>query len=111
MVVWCCCFKKTFAINFFCNQWFTQGQEGTNGQEGIELRPRELERYPLYFGGRFPPGELCPSSCVLGEARSAPRGVLSRLKFLFYFYFGKLIKIDFLFSYLSISRSNLIISR
>ena len=41
-----------------------------------------IERYPLYFGERYPPGERCPSSCVLGEARSAPRGVLSRLKFL-----------------------------
>ena len=29
---------------------------------------------------------------VLGEARSAPRWVLSRLKVLFYFYFGKIIK-------------------
>ena len=38
-----------------------------------------VERYPLYFGGRYPPGERCPGSCVLGEARSAPRGVLSRL--------------------------------
>ena len=47
---------------------------------------------------------------ILREARSDPRGGLSRLKFLFYFYFGKLIKIDFLFSYLSISRSNLFIS-
>ena len=57
---------------------------------------RNFERYPLYFGGRYPPGERCPGSCVLGEALSAPRGVLSRLKFLFYFTLGNLIKFDFL---------------
>ena len=72
---------------------------------------RLIERYPLYFDGRYPPGERYLGSCVLGEARSAPRGILSRLKFLFYFDFGKLIKIDFPFSYLSFSRSNLNISR
>ena len=32
------------------------------------VRERVIERYPLYFGGRYPPGERCPGSCVLGEA-------------------------------------------
>ena len=50
---------------------------------GVGEGRRLIERYPLYFGGRYPPGERCPGSCVLGEARSAPRWVLSRLKFLF----------------------------
>ena len=71
---------------------------------------RLIERYPLCFGGRYPPGEQCPGACVLRKALTAPRGVLSRVKFFNLFYFGKLIKFVFLFSYLSIFRSVSIIS-
>ena len=50
----------------------------------LELSSKEKLREvsPLLWW-TVPPGERCPGSCVLGEARSAPRGVLSRLKFLF----------------------------
>ena len=60
---------------------FCDSSVGTNSVVPLQTFVLYLafERYPLYLGGRYPPGERCSGSCVLGEALTAPRGVLSRL--------------------------------